>query len=180
MIDTAILYTAQLTLFAIFSGAALHKLVDPRRFAGVFRDYRVVPSALAFPLAMAAIALETAVAASLLLPATRRLGALGVGVLLLSYSLAIVVNLLRGRRDIDCGCSWNAKGQPISGALVVRNALLMIPAALLFSAPALRPVALADLVVVIPATCGFFLCYRTVETLLANAPSLRRLAGTSR
>jgi len=38
--------------------------------------------------------------------------------LLALYTLAVVVNLARGRREIDCGCFGPAARQPLSAALV--------------------------------------------------------------
>ena len=47
--------------------------------------------------------------------------------LLLSvFAVAMGINLLRGRRHIDCGCFQGTLKQPLSWTLVSRNALLAL------------------------------------------------------
>src|SRR5262249_14927936 len=41
------------------------------------------------------------------------------------YAAAIAVNLARGRRHLDCGCTGPALRRPISGWLVLRNLVLV-------------------------------------------------------
>jgi hypothetical protein len=50
--------------------------------------------------------------------------------LLLLYGLAIGINLLRGRSEIDCGCLGPAGRQSLSSWLLARNSLLALGAAL--------------------------------------------------
>ncbi|MBW2726382.1 MAG: methylamine utilization protein MauE, partial [Deltaproteobacteria bacterium] len=52
-------------------------------------------------------------------------GAAMAALLLGVYSAAIAVNLVRGRRGIDCGCLGPAADQSISPALLGRNAILV-------------------------------------------------------
>ena len=49
------------------------------------------------------------------------------------YTLAIFANLLRGRRDIDCGCSGPYLRQTLSPWLIVRNAVFVALALLTLS-----------------------------------------------
>ena len=74
--------------------------------------------------------------------------------LLVLYSAAIAINLLRGRRDIECGCGGAATHVPLSGWLLARNAALMATALAVHAAPqalalaaASWPAALASLAV---------------------------------
>jgi hypothetical protein len=48
------------------------------------------------------------------------------GLLLLSFSVAMGVNLRRGRKDLNCGCSGARQPQKISGRLILRNAILLL------------------------------------------------------
>jgi hypothetical protein len=49
------------------------------------------------------------------------MGALLAANLMLIYGGAMAINLLRGRRLLDCGCHLNSQKQPISWQAVVRN-----------------------------------------------------------
>ena len=41
--------------------------------------------------------------------------------LLLTYAIAIAINLARGRRDLDCGCAGPNERRPIAAWMVWRN-----------------------------------------------------------
>jgi hypothetical protein len=97
--------------------------------------------------------------------------------LLATYTLAIAANLARGRRDIDCGCFGPAARQPLSAALVARNAALLgvaVLALLPVQARALHP---ADALSIAGAVGFGALVFASANALLANAPRLRALGG---
>lgn len=112
----------------VFGQAALHKLRDPSAFAGVVRAYRLVPDALAPAVAVLLGAVEVGLVAALLVPGLGIHAATLAATLLGVYSLAIGVNLVRGRRDVDCGCLGPGQRQPLSGGLLVRNGALVAAA----------------------------------------------------
>jgi len=71
------------------------------------------------------VAAEALSAPLLLWPASRSLGAVLALCVLLVATSGIVMNLLRGRRDVDCGCSGLGESSGgLSWWLVARNALL--------------------------------------------------------
>lgn len=151
----------------LFLVSALHKVRDLRRFAEVFAAYGVFPAALARRLAPGVPALELAVAVGLLFE-NMRAAALWVGMaLLLSYATAIAVNLARGRRDLDCGCTGPNDRRPIAAWMVWRN----VGIAILLSAVLLpwgdRPFVLTDGVTVGFGTACCALVYLCLERLLA-------------
>src|SRR5262245_6343959 len=122
MVEPIVAWVARLALCAVFGTSARHKRRDLSAFSAALGAHRLVPAALVPAAALAFAAAETAVAAGLLAPATAAIAAgTAVGLLAL-YSGAIAINLARGRREIDCGCS--AVPQPLSPALLVRNAAL--------------------------------------------------------
>jgi uncharacterized membrane protein YphA (DoxX/SURF4 family) len=121
-----ILRTALATLFAV---AALHKIRDPRAFLETFSEYEILPRMLIVPGATALVVSEAALAVGLLADYDGVGFGLAAVSLLSIYALAISVNLMRGRRDIDCGCLGPAGRQPLSSGLVVRNGLLAAAAA---------------------------------------------------
>jgi hypothetical protein len=107
------------------------------------------------------------VAISLLLP-LYRWAALGAVALLVLYSVAIAINLVRGRREIDCGCFGPAARVPLSGGLVARNALLIGAAALVSLPVGARPLVWVDafsvIVVVAVTTILWISFWRLSET----------------
>jgi uncharacterized membrane protein YphA (DoxX/SURF4 family) len=125
MIDPVVSVSLRGLLALLFVVAGWHKLSDTERFAAMLRAYRLMPDSLARPLALGLPLAEIVVGALLVLPWTTA-GAIGGGALLALYSLAISVNLMRGRRAIDCGCFGSASNVPLSGALLLRNAILII------------------------------------------------------
>ena len=111
-------------LSLVFLRALLHKLGRHAELAGTIRDYRLM-SPRVVPLAAAAVvASEACAAVGLLLPQTRASAAFLACGLLLFYSTAIGINLLRGRTTINCGCGGPDQG--ISRLQVVRNVVLAL------------------------------------------------------
>jgi len=116
-------------LAVLLAAAGLHKLQDLASFRVVSRRYRLVPAMLIPAFSLFIPLAEIAAALLLLIDSTRRVGGTLATVLLALYAVAIGINLLRGRRDLDCGCSWSADGSSgsngLSSALVLRNVVLM-------------------------------------------------------
>jgi hypothetical protein len=106
-IDPVFANAAAAGLGAVLLLGAIDKLREPAMFRDAVENYRLLPAA-AVPALARALPLFEALAGALLLPGTTRpLGALLALALLLLVSAAIVINLLRGRDRIDCGCGGN-------------------------------------------------------------------------
>jgi len=122
--------SARLALGLLFLSSALAKLHNLSDFAAGLRAYQLVPAAALPPLALLLPLLELLLALALLLGVGLPLaGAASAGLLLL-FSAAVGLNLLRGRR-IDCHCHGLAGSQLISWGLVARNLVLLAPCTLL-------------------------------------------------
>jgi hypothetical protein len=130
ILDPAAVWTARLVLAAVFALAAIAKLRSLDEFIGVVHNYRVLPEPLVRPVAYALPPLEAVVALALLAEPAHGVGALAAGVLLAVFGLAMAVNLVRGRLEIDCGCFAATLRQRISWSLVARNVVLIGLAAL--------------------------------------------------
>lgn len=116
---------AGVVLFAmLLATAAWHKWSDRHDFARALGAYRLLPPDLLMPATVALAVVETALVPLLTLPATRAPAFAVAAVLLVVYAGAMAINLLRGRRDIDCGCGGPA--QRLSWALPARNAVLAL------------------------------------------------------
>jgi len=165
-----------LAVAAVLGTAGLHKLRAPLHYSAIVEDYRLLPAGTGTVAAGALGVLEALGAVAILLPATRTAGLAAAGVLFALYFAAIALNLRRGRSDIDCGCGAPAERRRLSGALLVRNALLAVVAlALAFAAPAARATGWFDSLVALGAGIAAALGYFSADRLLANRDLLARL-----
>ncbi|MDF1585620.1 MauE/DoxX family redox-associated membrane protein [Marinimicrococcus flavescens] len=169
--DPALLWTARLSLAGIFGAAAVTKLAALEPFAGVVRNYRLLPEAAVRPVALGLPVLELLLAAGLLVPATSRAAAGGVAVLLLAFAAAMAVNIRRGRVNIDCGCFMTVLRQRLSWGLVVRNLLLVLLALplILAGGPA-RGLLWIDMMTIAGAAGSLLLAYAAATRLYGTAP----------
>lgn len=155
--------------------ASAHKLRDIPAFRAAVAEYRLLPEAVAGLAAVLLVLVEVGAALALLVPIDARPAAALAAALLALYTSAIAINLARGRRDLDCGCAGPARRQPIGGALVARN-LVLLAAALACALP-IGPRALGwvDVATVVVAVATLALLYSAVEQLLATGPARERL-----
>lgn len=158
----------------LFATAAFAKLRDFTAFTGFVAGYRLLPAALVRPVGMLLVCLEVlAVVAVLLGEGLPRLVPAG---LLFTYGFAMSINLLRGRRDIDCGCGGTP--MPIGWTLVLRNVALgaltgwavMVP-----TGPVVLMLPVAGSAVAAAAALVLGLLYAAFNQLEANRATHRRL-----
>jgi hypothetical protein len=121
MLDPVLVWTLRVFLAAILARAVFAKLRAPHEFADALRGYELVPAHAAGFCAAALLVLECVLVPVLLLPAVAPDAATIVGGLFALYTVAIGINLLRGRRDIDCGCGGPHARQSLHELLLVRN-----------------------------------------------------------
>lgn len=116
----ACVLTATRAALALLLGiAAIGKLRQRARWHDALAAYRLLPDILLAPVALALPIAELATAAGLVAGVAP--AGIAAALLLLVFAGAMAVNLLRGRRALDCGCNPAARPQPISWALVARN-----------------------------------------------------------
>lgn len=110
----------------VFLSAAIAKMRNWPIFQGVVANYRLLPQVLVGPVTYALPPVEAAIGillpTGLFAPWTEAAAAW----LLVAFAVAMGINLLRGRRHIDCGCFQGTLKQPLSWTLVSRNALLAL------------------------------------------------------
>jgi methylamine utilization protein MauE len=175
LVDPVVIAILRAGLALLFGAAALHKLRDAAEFRAVLAEYRVLPESILHFAVWAVPAGEAAVAAAALAPG--RAGAAAAAVLLTSYGAAIALNLARGRRAIDCGCLGPGQSQPLSWALVARNAVLAAGAlACLFPAAPRRLVWL-DAATIAAAVGCLVLFWLGAHRALALRPRSAALRG---
>lgn len=94
---------ARLVLGLVFIAAAWPKIADPPGFAKAIWAYGLFPAWSLHPLALVLPWLELFCGLALCLGFWLRAAAIWVGALLLSFCLALAINLAR-QHPVDCGC----------------------------------------------------------------------------
>jgi hypothetical protein len=163
MVDPVLSSVARLALALVFANAALHKLRDFGGFTTALRAHRLLPAPMVGGSAVALIGLELGLVIMLLLPGHAASAGWGAAALLMLYSGAIGINLARGRRDIDCGCTL--RPQPISIWQLVRNAALIGAAGVVAAPMADRSLVWVDLISLVGALATLALLWLAIDTL---------------
>ena len=175
-LDPVLLATLRAALALLLGAAALHKLRDRAGFTAVLAEYRVLPARLLHSAVWLVPVLEAGLAFALLLPGP--FGPSAAALLLALYGGAIALNLARGRRELDCGCLGPSLRQPISGALVARNAGLVAAALVCLLPAAPRALVWLDAATIVAATACLALFWHGAHRVLALRPRLAALRGT--
>jgi hypothetical protein len=162
------------TLIAlVFLSAATAKMRNWPIFRGVVANYRLLPQALVGPVTYVLPPVEAAIGAMLPTGLFAPWAEAAAAVLLGAFAVAMGINLLRGRRQIDCGCFQGALKQPLRWALVGRNALLALLLVAVDAAPSGRPDGWA-VVNGILAGGALFVVLQSFNALWAIIPAVRR------
>ena len=93
----------QLALGALFVAAAIPKIADPPSFAHMIYNYRLVPGPLVNVMALLMPWAEILAGLALVIGVWKRGARVLIGLLLMIFIVAILINLTRGNA-IDCGC----------------------------------------------------------------------------
>lgn len=130
----------RLLLGCILLCSGLAKLAHPHNAAHAIRDYKIFPSALeahaAFWLVPAGLFLaEITAGLGLISGFLLTLAVILTSILLVIFSCAIIMNLVRGRRDLSCHCAGVLGEHRISWWLVGRNTFLLAGTLLILMLP---------------------------------------------
>ena len=117
------------SLAVLFLVAAVGKFKDLTAARRAATDLGV-PATLAPAVAVGLPVLETVVALGLVMPGTARWAAVAALVLVSAFSVAVAVQLARGRHP-DCNCFGSATRSPIGASTLVRNGLIAVAAVFL-------------------------------------------------
>lgn len=156
-------------LGVVFALSVFRKLRNFERFKTSLEDYQLFPPRLLSVAAPGVIGLEIAAIAAIVAPVGP---GLWIAFALLSlYTLAMLINMTRGREAIDCGCG--DLPTQISGWLLARNGALMV-LALPHSPPGFTPDArawmLLGLVVLVLSVLYFLLERLLSQHSVINSP----------
>jgi uncharacterized membrane protein YphA (DoxX/SURF4 family) len=167
---------AILLLSYLFVVGALQKLAHTAYFRQVITDYQILPRTWSPLLARTLPLVELGAGLALLIPASRTTALGAVTLLLGAYSAAIALNIVRGRRDIDCGCAGPGQEQTLSGWLLGRNAVLITLALLAVLGPQQLQLDWSGWCLALMGTALAALLYHVFNQLVANNNLLRRIA----
>ena len=114
-----------LAVGGFFLYAAAGKLVDARQFAIEIKNYKILPELYVNIPAILMPWWEVGAAIALLIPATRKAGAILIAAMLLFFIGAVGYSALYLGLKISCGCT--GAGSELAGWTTIgRNALLLI------------------------------------------------------
>ena len=119
----------------LMAAAGVAKLRHLQDHARALDAYALLPAGAGRWLVPVLGIAELAAAAAIWPRGTRVAAVVLMLALLVLYSAAIAINLVRGRRDIECGCGGAATHVPLSGWLFARNAALMAAALAVYAVP---------------------------------------------
>ena len=155
--------------------ASVHKLSEFRRFAAILEDYRVLPAAVVPIAAVILAAVEAVIGLAWLFAPAAIMPAVATVTLLSLYTLGIVVNLLRGRVHISCGCGiGNAvgTGDSLSWGLVLRNMVLIGAAGVAMVPVTARSIGFLDYVTIVAALITIILLFAAANQLIRNRSAI--------
>lgn len=105
----------------IFLSTSIHKVLHLKEHFQIIESYKILPQFLNKSFGFLDIMLEFIIVAGLL-TGNLHIYCLILSILLLIlYSSAISINLIRGKREIECGCGGVLGNHRISFVLVIRN-----------------------------------------------------------
>ena len=168
IVDPVFSLLAVTALALLFATAAVAKIRDRVRFAAVLEAYEVMPRSLTRSAAVLLPFIELTVAFGLFVTQFRPVAAAAAAGLLLIYGAAMGVNLVRGRRDIDCGCEGFGRRRSIAPWMLVRNSVLMLVAAVAAATSNARAIEWTDALTIAGGLAAFAMIYFAVDQLLAS------------
>jgi hypothetical protein len=174
LVDRVIVLVCQVDLGLLFSISAFSKVTALDEFVEVVRNYLILPRSMVLPIAYSVPLLEASIAGAILFPPTRLYASFGAVILIVMFTVAMAITLMRGRYQIDCGCFGPWLKQSITWAMVFRNGVLALMAIMCMkAAPATGPMHTLNLFTGIGGGIGMVLLYLSLTTLL----SLRGVYG---
>ncbi|MGF9912975.1 MauE/DoxX family redox-associated membrane protein [Paenibacillus ehimensis] len=111
----------RILLAILFISSSVSSLRHWQAHLGIIKDYKILPEPVVRWFGILEHAVKWLVGIFLLLGMHSSLAALTGSGLLLMYSIAITMNLLRGRKKLSCGCGGLAGNHLLSWKLIVRN-----------------------------------------------------------
>ena len=175
MIDPVFQYLISMSASLLFLLAGVHKLSNLIEFQGIIDNYRILPvkltriAVLLISFSEIALGIGWLISQSVLIP-------LLSATLLCVYTFSIIVNLVRGRTYIDCGCSFSkfdglldrTTTANLSFGLVKRNFVLIVLMLLTIIPPHSRMLSALDFFNLLISVLCVVVIYAAANQLLRN------------
>ncbi len=113
-------------LAALFLFSSIHKIRDQRSFYNTVLSYRLLPTYAIRPFSLLLPWVELALSILLIVGWNTKLVGWITGTLYGLFFMALSVNLIRRRKELDCGCFGAKKKHKITIGLVFRDVGLML------------------------------------------------------
>lgn len=115
-------------LGGLFIYASIDKIVHPHAFAKIIYNYQLMPDIFIYFMAVTLPWVEMIAGFALVAGIYRRASAIILSALLVIFSVAISINLIRGL-NFDCGCfsTLTTEGGSDPVGLLLRDLLILIP-----------------------------------------------------
>jgi len=180
VIDPLLLKIISLGFALLFLIAAVHKFSNREHFRASFEAYEIIPASLSALVTKIIPPFELLLGVGWLafglFAIELKLVTLASVGLLVSYALAIGINLKRGRNYIDCGCTFSnsntsnadSGSQQISLGLFYRNVLLIIMAIVCIIPTGDRSLQLIDVFALFFSVVALILLYETFNQILTT------------
>jgi uncharacterized membrane protein YphA (DoxX/SURF4 family) len=118
--------------------------------------------------------IEVTLALALVIPSTRATAAMFAIIVLMSYALLMALQIMQGKKNLDCGCMGPAGQINISGSLLLRNGIFSLLAYLCLSPG--NSFFTSAMVMTIIISLVMILLNLTFEQLIVNAQRLKVLS----
>lgn len=115
----------QVGIGLVFASAGIGKAIRWHQFKGMLEAYRLMPSALVPLAALLLVPIEIVVGGALAGGWNVFAFSILASMLLAIFAAAMTINLVRGRRSIDCGCFQSTR-QTLRWRLVIRNVVCAV------------------------------------------------------
>jgi uncharacterized membrane protein YphA (DoxX/SURF4 family) len=172
--DPLLVITARAFLGMLFLSAALHKAAHYAHFKAAMTAYELFPARFSPWIAAPLLASELTTGLWLLSGISIRFVAAGAMLISGVYFVAMAANLMRGKTDVDCGCSFSRRKGRLSSWHLLRNGVLIGIAALLSLPQTDRVLHAFDGVQLVAAVAVLALVYLSTDSLLSNRSRLSR------
>jgi hypothetical protein len=175
-IDPTFELSIRIFLGGLFTLSCLHKATDLPRFCAVIRSYFrtfTAPGSFAINcLAFGIIFAEMGIAfAAISMQSSWLIGYMAT-ILLLIYTLGMGINILRGNRLLDCGCSWGSE-TPVSGWMIIRNLVLMAASGVLLLPAAARQLTAMEITSSVALALCLYIFYLLFDQIVLNQTSIQ-------
>lgn len=116
----------RMLLGTILLTSAIEKIRKKNEHKAIVVAYKIIPEYTDKYFIVVEILVELVVGLFLIIGYMLKLSSLLAIALLVTYTLAILINIYRGKKEMSCGCGGVVGDHKISWKLVFRNALLML------------------------------------------------------